>query len=260
MTTYEETISTYEDAIGLQRQTLEAPEAREAAEAERQVWDLPVRIFHWTLVLAVVAAFVTNKLGVKFFKYHVWAGYAVIVLVGFRLIWGLVGTRHALFRNFVRAPSEILTYARDIRAGKDKPYAGHNPLGALMVLALLGALGAQAIFGLFGNDEIFNAGPLAGAVSKTLSLTLTSIHRQLFYWLAGGVALHVLAVAAHKIFKNENLARAMITGRKPAEAVPPQEAIHSSKIWLAVVLAETVVIALALILAQAPAAADLGDF
>ena len=263
MTTYEETISTYDQAIGFQGQTREAPEAAEAQEAkaaERRVWDLPVRIFHWTLVLAVAAAFVTNKLGVKFFKYHVWAGYAVIVLVGFRLIWGFVGTRHALFRNFVRAPSETLAYARDLRAGKEKPYAGHNPLGALMVLALLGALGLQAIFGLFGNDEIFNAGPFAGAVSKTLSLTLTSIHRQLFYWLAGGVALHVLAVAAHKIFRNENLARAMITGRKPAEVVPPQEAIHSSKLWLAVVLAEAVVIALALVIAHAPAAADIGDY
>jgi cytochrome b len=250
-------MTTYEETIGFQGQT---PDAEQAVETERRVWDLPVRIFHWTLVLAMVAAFATNKLGVKYFKYHVWAGYAVIVLVAFRLIWGLVGTRHALFRNFLRGPSETLTYAREIVAGEDKPYAGHNPLGALMVLALLAALAAQSIFGLFGNDEIFNAGPLAGAVGKNLSLTLTSIHRQLFYWLAGGVALHVLAVAAHKIFRNENLARAMITGHKPAEAVPAQEAIHSSKIWLAVVLAEAVVIALAVVIAHAPAAADIGDY
>lgn len=253
-------MSAYEEVSGFQDKTHEARKAHEAVETERQVWDLPVRIFHWTLVLAVVAAFVTNKLGVSYFKYHVWAGYAVIVLVAFRLIWGVVGTRHALFRNFVRRPSETLTYAREIVAGEDRHYAGHNPLGALMVLALLGALGLQAVFGLFGNDEIFNAGPLAGAVSKNVSLALTSIHRQLFYWLAGGVALHVLAVVAHKVFRNENLARAMVTGRKPAEVVPPQEAIHSSKIWLAVVLAEAVVIVLALIIAHAPAAADLGDF
>ena len=261
-------MSSYEETVRFQDKTQEAPpksqevqpKPAEVLETERQVWDLPVRIFHWSLVLAVVAAFVTNKLGVRYFKYHVWAGYAVIVLVGFRLVWGLVGTRHARFWNFLHGPSETLTYARDIVAGKDRHYPGHNPLGALMVLALLGALGLQAVFGLFGNDEIFNAGPLAGAVSKNLSLTLTSIHRQLFYWLAAGVALHVLAVVAHKVFRNENLARAMVTGRKPAEVVPPQEAIHSSKIWLAVVLAEAVAIALALVIAHAPAAADIGDY
>jgi cytochrome b len=243
-----------EETIGFQTKT------QEAFETERQVWDLPVRVFHWSLVLAVIAAFVTNKLGVRTFKYHVWAGYAVIVLVAFRLIWGLVGTRHARFWNFVRGPAETLTYARDLVTGKDQHYPGHNPLGALMVLALLGALATQSILGLFGNDEIFNVGPLAGYVSKELSLALTSIHRQLFYWLAGAVALHVLAVVAHKIFKNENLVRAMITGRKPLHAAPADEAIHASRSWLAAALGLAIAIGLALIIAHAPAAADTGDF
>jgi cytochrome b len=225
------------------------------------VWDLPVRIFHWSLVGAVIAAFVTNKLGVRYFKFHVWAGYTVIVLVAFRLVWGLVGTRHARFWNFLRGPLETLTYARDLVAGKDRGYPGHNPLGALMVLALLAALGAQSVLGLFGNDEIYNVGPLYGAVSKEFSLVLTSIHRQLFYWLAGAIALHVLAVVAHKIFKNENLVRAMITGRKPHHAVPDGEAIHSSRLWLAILLAAGLAAGLAFIVLHAPAAAaDAGDF
>jgi cytochrome b len=231
------------------------------ALAERRVWDLPVRIFHWALVGAVVAAFITNKLGVRTFKYHVWAGYAVIVLVAFRLVWGLVGTRHARFWNFLRGPVETLTYARDLVAGKDKPYPGHNPLGALMVLTLLAALGAQSVLGLFGNDEIYNVGPLYGFVSKDFSLTLTSIHRQLFYWLAGAIALHVLAVIAHKLFRNENLVRAMITGRKPHHAVPAHDAIHSSRLWLAVFLGLALAASLALVVTHAPAAAaDAGDF
>jgi cytochrome b len=243
-----------EETIGFQTKT------QEAFETERQVWDLPVRVFHWSLVLAVIAAFVTNKLGVRYFKYHVWAGYAVIVLVAFRLIWGLVGTRHARFWNFLRGPSETLAYARDLVAGKDQHYPGHNPMGALMVLTLLGALATQSILGLFGNDEIFNVGPLNGYVSKDVSLVLTSIHRKLFYWLAGAVALHVLAVVAHKIFKNENLVRAMITGRKPLHAVPADEEIHASRSWLALALGLALAIGLAFIVTHAPAAADTGDF
>jgi cytochrome b len=248
MTSYEETNATLDDAP-------------EAVRAERRVWDFPVRFFHWSLVAAITTAFATNKLGVNYFKYHVWAGYAVIVLVAFRLIWGLVGTRHARFWNFLRGPTETLAYARDLVKGEDKHYPGHNPLGALMVLSLLGALAAQSILGLFGNDEIFNVGPLYGYVTKDFSLVLTSIHRQLFYWLAGAVALHILAVIAHKVFKNENLVRAMITGRKPYHAVPADEAIHSSRTWLAVLLGLALAIGLAFIITHAPsAAADAGDF
>ncbi len=247
-------MTAFEETIGFHDKT------QEAFATERQVWDLPVRIFHWGLVAAVVAAFVTNKLGVSYFKYHVWAGYAVIVLVAFRLLWGLVGTRHARFWNFLRGPSETLAYARDLLTGEDKHYPGHNPLGALMVLTLLGALAAQSILGLFGNDEIFNVGPLYGYVTKEFSLVLTSIHRQLFYWLAGAVALHVLAVLAHKIFKNENLVRAMITGHKPLHAVPVDEAIHSSRTWLAALLGLALAIGLTFIIMHAPSAAADADF
>jgi cytochrome b len=261
-------MSSYEETVRFQDKTQEAPpksqevqpKPAEVLETERQVWDLPVRIFHWSLVLAVVAAFVTNKLGVRYFKYHVWAGYAVIVLVGFRLVWGLVGTRHARFWNFLHGPSETLTYARDIVAGKDRHYPGHNPLGALMVILLLGALAAQSLLGLFGNDEIYNFGPLYGYVTKDFSLVLTSIHKKLFYWLAGAVALHVLAVAAHKIFMHENLVRAMITGRKPIDAVPADEAIHSSRTWLAAALGVAIAIGLAYVVTHAPAATDTGDY
>jgi cytochrome b len=234
--------------------------AQSPVQPERQVWDLPVRIFHWSLVGAFVAAFVTNKLGVRCFKYHVWAGYAVILLVAFRLIWGLVGTRHARFRNFLRGPVETLAYTLGLHAGKDAHYPGHNPLGALMVLALLAALAAQSALGLFANDEIYNVGPLYGYVSKECSLALTSIHRRLFYWLAGAVVLHVLAVIAHKVFKNENLVRAMITGRKPHHAVPAHEAIHSSRLWLAVFLGLVLAAGMAVIVSHAPKAADSGDF
>ncbi|MGY3581688.1 cytochrome b [Bradyrhizobium sp. USDA 4341] len=234
---------------------------QEPAETERQVWDLPVRIFHWCLVLAFLAAFVTNRLGVAYFKYHVWSGYAVLTLVSFRIVWGFVGARHALFKNFLRGPREILAHARSMFSPSAPHYAGHNPLGALMVVALLLGAAAQAVLGLFSNDEIFNVGPLYGLVTKDLSLMLTSLHRRLFYLLAAAIAIHVLAVIAHKIFKDENLIRAMITGRKPLRLVAAEEAISSSRLWIAAPLALIVIGVLAWIILNAPATlADASEF
>ena len=80
------------------------------AEKTRKVWDWPVRLFHWSLVLAVIGAYVTNRLGVAYFSYHLFFGYAVIVLVVFRVFWGFVGTKHARFVNFLRGPKAILRY------------------------------------------------------------------------------------------------------------------------------------------------------
>jgi cytochrome b len=222
------------------------------AVEQHTVWDLPVRVFHWTLVAAIIGAFVTNRLGVSYFKYHVWCGYTVIVLVVFRVVWGFVGTRHAQFWNFVCGPAATLRYAIGLLRGHELRYAGHNPLGAWMVLALLFALGLQASLGLFSNDEIFNVGPLYGYVSKDLSLQLTSLHRYLFYWILGAIAIHVLAVMAHHVFEKANLLHAMITGRKPHHAVAETDGIASSRTWLAVLLIVVLAGALAWVVRHAP--------
>ncbi|MDB5986922.1 MAG: cytochrome [Nevskia sp.] len=224
------------------------------ANQHRQVWDLPVRVFHWSLVAAVVASYVTNKLGVGYFRYHVWCGYAVIVLVSFRLLWGLVGTRHARFWNFVCGPASTARYALGWMRGEPQRYAGHNPLGALMVMALLLALFAQACSGLFGNDEIVNVGPLYGYASNELSLQLTSLHRQLFNWILAAIVVHVLAVLVHRVAKRENLVSAMWTGRKPAHVVSIDESIASSRLGLALLLILAISGALAWIVANAPVA------
>jgi cytochrome b len=220
--------------------------------AERRVWDLPVRIFHWTLVLAVAGAWLTHQLGISYFVYHLWCGYAVLVLVSFRIVWGLVGTRHARFWNFVRNPLATARYGFDLLRGRDAHYAGHNPLGAWMVIALLLALLAQAVLGLFGNDEISNLGPLNGYVSEARSLALTSVHRKLFWWILGAIALHVAAVVYHRVAKGENLVRAMFTGRKPAAVVPQQEAIQSSRILVALVIVALLAAVLAWVIQHAP--------
>lgn len=241
--------------VDKQSQTYIASEP--AKETERKVWDLPVRLFHWTLAAAFIGAYATNKLGVSYFKYHLWCGYIVIILVFFRIVWGFAGTRYARFVNFVRGPIKTLHYARNIVRHKPRFYAGHNPLGAWMVLILLAGLGVQAVIGLFGNDEIYNFGPLYGYAGKDLSLTLTSLHRHLFYWIFGAVALHVAAVAAHGIFGRENLVKAMFTGKKSSPDFSPKDTpISSSRLWLAGLIVAALSLSLAAIVTHAPAPAD----
>jgi cytochrome b len=224
--------------------------------ATRQVWDWPVRVFHWLLVFAVLGAYVTQRLGVEYFIYHLWCGYTVVVLVTFRIIWGVVGTRHARFSQFVRGPFVALGYGRALLRGQDARYAGHNPLGALMVLSLLASLLVQALTGLVANDEIFNTGPLYGYVDPERSLVLTAIHRQLFYWIVAAIALHVLAVFVHLVIKKENLVRALITGRKPAAHVPDTEAIKSSRSVLALLIVALLIGVLVWVVSTAPVPSD----
>lgn len=229
--------------------------ATAATGDERRVWDLPVRLFHWTLVAGVLASYVTSRLGPEYFKLHLAAGYLVTVLVAFRLLWGLFGTRHARFASFVRGPRAIWRYSASLLRGRPARHAGHNPLGALMVLALLGSLFVQAATGLFSNDEIFNTGPLYAWVSEEFSLQLTSLHKLLFNWIAAAILIHVLAILGHRLLTRENLARAMWTGRKPAHAVTGSEVIGSSRLVLALLLLLIVVAALAWLVSHAPAAA-----
>ncbi|MEJ0084554.1 MAG: cytochrome b/b6 domain-containing protein [Pseudomonadota bacterium] len=218
----------------------------------RRVWDLPVRIVHWLLVVGVAGSYATNRAGVAYFKYHRWFGYLVLVLAAFRILWGLVGTRHARFANFVRGPRATLGYLLALGRGAAPATPGHNPLGAWMVVFLLSALLAQAMTGLFANDEIFNTGPLAGAVSYDTSLRLTSWHRRLFDWILAAIGAHLLAVAAHRVFGGHDLIRPMIVGRKPASVVSERDAIATSRLWIAVLLIALVVGALMWAIRAAP--------
>lgn len=217
-----------------------------------KVWDLPVRIFHWSLVILFIAAYVTNSLGPEYFTYHLWTGYAVIVLVSFRILWGLVGTYHARFINFVRNPVATTKYAFSFIKKSDKHYAGHNPLGAVMVVALLLGVLVQALTGLFTNDEIFNVGPLYAYVTDELSLKLTSLHRQIFYWILGAIVLHILAVVFHVWFKRDNIVKAMFTGKKNAEGLEGEPSIKSSRIWLAIIIVVVLALVLAWVISSAP--------
>ena len=221
----------------------------------RRVWDLPVRIVHWLLVIGIAGSYATHKLGVAYFKYHLWFGYLVVVLAAFRILWGFVGTRHARFSKFLKGPRATLAYFTALLRGAAPVTPGHNPPGAWMVIFLLVSLLAQGITGLFANDEIFNTGPLYGYISDSLSLQLTSWHRRLFDWILIAVALHVLAVIGHRVFAGHDLIGPMLTGRKPAHLLSEHDAIGSSRLWLAVVLLAGLAATVTWLVLRAPAPA-----
>ncbi|HWJ06434.1 MAG TPA: cytochrome b/b6 domain-containing protein [Steroidobacteraceae bacterium] len=210
------------------------------------VWDWPVRACHWLLVVSIAGAWATHYAGLEWFDWHRRLGYVALVLVLFRIAWGFVGPRHARFGSFVRGPTTVVAYLR----GTGEHYVGHNPLGALSVLAFLGVLLVQATTGLFANDEIANAGPFYGWVDQETSNRLASVHRFNSNLLLGLVVLHLVAVAAHEA-RRRGLVRAMLTGRKPGVA---GESIDGSRGGLALALVAALAAALALAVRAAPEA------
>ncbi|MFH1984682.1 MAG: cytochrome b/b6 domain-containing protein [Pseudomonadota bacterium] len=198
------------------------------------VWDLPTRIFHWTLVTLVGISLATGYAGGNWMLWHVRSGTALLALLGFRLAWGVVGGRHARFISFVRGPSEVWRYAASL-IRKDAPrHLGHNPMGGWSVLAMLGALLVQVVTGLFANDDIFTEGPLYPLVSKATSDMLTGIHEINQGVLITLIVLHLGAIFFYLVVKRDNLIGPMITGRKDwPEAAPASE----GRLWLAAVIA-----------------------
>jgi cytochrome b len=187
----------------------------------RKVWDLPVRIFHWLLVLLILAAWATQETPLADMDLHALIGRTIIALVVFRLAWGLIGSRTARFASFVRGPAAALAHLRDLLARRPYHADGHNALGGLAVLALLGAVAIQAISGLFSTDDILFEGPLAGFVSYSTQIAATEFHEIWFTVLLIVIIVHVGAVAAYRFLLRENLVRPMITGSKP---VPTDDA------------------------------------
>jgi cytochrome b len=197
----------------------------ESPPVTRLVWDLPLRLFHWLLVLSLAASWATAKAGFDWRPLHMRLGYFTIGLVLFRLVWGFIGPRHARFASFLEGPVGVWRYARGMAAGTLLiKTAGHNPLGGLMVVVMLVLLGIQTVTGLFTSDDIVYAGPYNGAVSENLAKQLGHIH-------------HVLAIAFYTFAKKQRLVPAMFTGRKPAESVAEQEAISSSQMTKACIIA-----------------------
>jgi cytochrome b len=181
-----------------------------------RVWDLPTRIFHWTLAVLVVFSFATGKIGGGWMAWHLKSGYAILALVLFRLAWGFVGSESARFARFLRGPRAALAYARDLLAGRHPAFAGHNPLGGWMVVAMLLAVLLQAATGLFSDDEIATQGPLAVKVANETVSRMSAIHSWWEWAIVALVVLHVCAIAAYRWKWNVRLAGAMLHGRMEA--------------------------------------------
>jgi cytochrome b len=183
-----------------------------------KVWDLPVRLFHWLLVILLVAQVVTGKMGGEMMRWHAYTGYAVLVLVVFRIAWGFLGGTHARFASFMVGPAATLRFARRLFSRQAVPQLGHNPLGGWMVMALVVSLAVQAITGLFSHDGAAAEGPLAARVSFDVSTALSQLHRWNLKLLLVLSAVHVGAVLFHLVVKKEELTVPMFTGVKVVPA------------------------------------------
>lgn len=189
-----------------------------------RIWDLPTRLFHWALAVCVVGLVVSANIGGNVMNWHFRFGYSVLTLLLFRLVWGLVGGRWSRFSSFLYAPATLLGYLR----GKFRPehIAGHSPTGALSVFAMLMVLLVQVSSGLFSDDDIAFAGPLAGLVSGKWVSLATGYHKEVGKFIVIAlVVLHLLAIAYYKMVKKADLLKPMLLGDKTlaAPVVPSQD-------------------------------------
>jgi len=189
-----------------------------------RIWDLPIRLFHWALAALVVFSYVTGKVGGSWLDWHMKSGYAILALLVFRVLWGFVGSDTARFTSFVRSPVAAIAHLRELGRGVVRPFVGHTPAGGWMVLALLGALLAQAIAGLFADDEIATQGPLAVKASNAFVAQMTRLHDYNQWVLVGLVTVHVIAIAVYRWRFKLGLTQLMITGRLREDLAPGSSA------------------------------------
>jgi cytochrome b len=202
-----------------------------------RVWDLPTRLFKWSLAGSVITAWLSTYLDDPAMNVHKFAGYTILTLVLFRVFWGFVGGTSARFSAFVRSPARAIEYLRALRAGRARPYLGHNPAGGLMIMALLLACGAQAALGLFASDGVLASGPFADMVGDQASGWAARLHSFWAYAILGLVVVHVAVNLFYQFVKGENLIGAMITGRKrPAHYQDADEAEPGSPLMAALCL------------------------
>jgi cytochrome b len=190
-------------------------------------WDGPTRLFKWSLVALVAAAWTTQHYGL--IEWHLRIGYAILVLLVFRLLWGVVGSSTARFAAWVTWPWTAFRYATGLLRGRAPPYLSHNPLGGWMILVLLALVGAQAVTGLFTvDDNGIYGGPFAnldfGDPTPVQSL-FGRWHHIAFNVILAFIAIHVVANLTYHFIKKDPVVRAMITGRKPVEPFVDQPAM-----------------------------------
>lgn len=179
-----------------------------------KVWDLPVRLFHWSVVLLVLLQWGTAEWEWLDMQWHTRFGYALLALLGFRLLWGFVGSDNARFANFLRGPRAVLAYARTALQRTPEHGAGHNPMGAWSVVALLACLVVQVVSGLYTSEDILAEGPLVAHASSDWVDFMGDVHETNKNVLLVLIGLHLAAIGWHALGKREDLVSAMFSGRK----------------------------------------------
>jgi cytochrome b len=192
---------------------------------EVRVWDPLVRAVHWVLAAAVIVDWFTDEP----LWMHTWLGYLALALVVLRIVWGFVGSEHARFVSFVRGPQLVFDYLAGLVRFSSKRYLGHSPAGGAMIVALLIMIAATAGTGMANLAADRGKGPLASVIAKVERpprvpgqrrppLLMKQVHETVANITIALVVLHVLGVGLASFAHRENLVRAMITGRKRAEA------------------------------------------
>jgi cytochrome b len=215
------------------------------------VWDLPTRLFHWTLVVLFVALWYTGTEGVL--ALHMRIGEAVLAMLLFRLVWGLVGSPHSRFADFVAGPraalahlAEVIAVARHGPAGAldHRPHVGHTRLGGWMILALLLLMSVECATGLFSTDDIATDAPLNHLVSADLGRSLTAIHSGAFNFVVALAIVHISAALFYLVRKRENLILPLITGRAhlPAEAAEREGRFASPRLAVALLVGAILIV------------------
>lgn len=206
------------------------------------VWDFPTRLFHWALAMLILLQYGTAQWHWLSMQWHVRFGYATLALLLFRIAWGFAGSQTSRFASFVRGPRGVIVYLREILAGRVAFNVGHNPLGALSVLAMLLCLLVQTVTGLFtSNHRHTEFGPLSARVPRTWVTTATTIHQVNQNILLVLIGLHIAVVLAYLIAKNDNLIGPMLHGHKPLAPMAPLRFASLSRALALIVLAALIV-------------------
>ncbi|MEP3197281.1 MAG: cytochrome b/b6 domain-containing protein [Lentilitoribacter sp.] len=192
--------------------------------AKVKVWDVYIRIFHWLLLICILVSFISFRLDEM--DIHFISGHCVLALLIFRVIWGVIGSRTALFHTFIKGPGAILNYVKNPSSEKFKGMIGHSPIAALSVIAMLVVILVQVGTGLISDDEILLQGPLAKYVSGDMSYQATTYHGINAKLIIGLIVLHLAAIAFYRFIKKDNIVKPMVSGQKEvtedyAEKVPP---------------------------------------
>ena len=176
------------------------------------MWDLPVRLFHWSFVIAFAICWISGQ--TEDLDLHYASGMVLVGLVVFRILWGLVGSPTARFAHFLRWPMAAVAYLRESFMHRQPSYShGHNAAGGLMVAALVALIGLQTVSGMASTDDVLFDGPLYGRLPDWLGRPLEKYHELLANILLALALLHILVIILYRLFKRENLVRAMIVGR-----------------------------------------------